>query len=344
MPAARPLVSVCIPTYNDAQFLAESLHSIVQQSYRELEILIGDDGSTDNTAAVVASFGDARIHYMRNPANLGQFENVNALIRRARGEYVAVYHSDDVYTPQIVEREASFLRSHPQVGAVFALDWRINVRGEIVGKTRLLPEVQPGVALGLADLMPVLLRHKNRIFRAPTFMGRAEVLRRAGGFSTQYDTSGDLEMWLRLLEASPVAILDEHLMYYRRGPSQVSTRYDWRRIAEDQFFVIMDAYLAQVGPDMTPGAAALTEYAFHRCDDQTFRAANLILLGRYAEAAQLLEEPFPWRTFALRTADLQRRKVAVCLLRGLMAAALQLRVYGALTRMIHISGYRGIAA
>ncbi|RIK43958.1 MAG: glycosyl transferase family 2, partial [Chloroflexi bacterium] len=129
MAAAAPLVSVCVPTYNDAPFLAQSLQSIVQQTYRQLEILIGDDASTDDTAAVVAAFDDPRIRYIRNTANLGQFENVNALIRRATGDYIAIYHSDDVYTPQIVAREAAFLQSHPQVGAVFALDWRIDERG-----------------------------------------------------------------------------------------------------------------------------------------------------------------------------------------------------------------------
>lgn len=348
MAAAAPLVSVCVPTYNDAPFLAQSLQSIVQQTYRQLEILIGDDASTDDTAAVVAAFDDPRIRYIRNAANLGQFENVNALIRRATGDYIAIYHSDDVYTPQIVAREAAFLQSHPQVGAVFALDWRIDERGAVVGQTRLLPEVRAGSALGPAELLPVLLRHKNRVFRAPTFMGRAELLRQVGGFSTQHDTSGDFEMWLRLLNAAPLAILGEYLMYYRRGPSQVSARYDRRRVAEDQFFVIMDRYLAaywaKQGPAISIDAAALTEYAFHRCDDQTFRAANLILLGRYAEAAQLLAAPFPWRTFLQRTADLQRRKLAVCLLRALMAAALRLGAQVPLARMLPYTGYRGIAA
>jgi hypothetical protein len=175
-------------------------------------------------------------------------------------------------------------------------------------------------------------------------MGRAALLRQVGGFSTQHDTSADFEMWLRLLEAAPVAILDEHLMYYRRGPSQVSTRYDRRRVAEDQFFVIMDSYLAKHGLAANADAAALTEYAFHRCDDQTFRAANLILLGRYAEAAQLLAEPFPWRTFLHRTADIQRRKLADFILRGLMAAALHLGAQVPLARMLPYTGYRGIAA
>jgi glycosyltransferase involved in cell wall biosynthesis len=339
-----PLVSVCVPTYNDGRFLRQCLQSLAAQTYPNLEILVGDDASSDDTPAIVDSVSaESRqpICYMRNPKNLGQFDNVNALIARARGNYVAVYHSDDVYTPQIVEKEVAFLEAHPQVGAVFALDWRIDDAGQITGRSRLMPGVRANAPLRLPDVLPSLLRHKNRILRAPTFLGRAALLQRAGPFRSDYDIAGDFEMWLRLLAHRPIAILDEPLMYYRRGSSQVSSRYQRLRTFEEHFFVIMDETLARQGANIILDRTALTEYTFHRCDDETFRAANLVILGRPKEAAALLKRPYPWRTLAIRTQDIGRRKLRVLLLRAGMRTGLAVGAAPALARLLRWSEYKG---
>ena len=317
-----PLVSVCIPTYRDAAFLARSLNSIVNQSYRDLEILIGDDASPDNTAEIVGAFRDDRIRYLRNPVNLGQFKNVNHLVSQSQGKYVAIYHSDDYYDSEIIRKEVSFMEAHPEVGAVFALDWRVDDLGRITSKMKLLPDIRPNTALTYDDILPILLRHRNRIFRTPTFLGRLSVLRAAGEFSDAYSIAGDLEMWLRLSRLAPVAILDEYLMYYRRGSSQVSASYERLRVHEDDFFTIMDRYLSQFPPEDAIDPVALLEYAYHRSADETSRALNLVRLGRLDEARKILENPFPWRTLLISTSDLYLRKLSVILRRTLMKLCL----------------------
>src|SRR5512138_2193028 len=93
--ARRPLVSVIVPSYNGAKFLPESLDSILAQTYPNIEIIVLDDASTDDTPAVAARYA-GRITYVRQPANLGQFDNVNDGIARGAGDLVAVYHADDV--------------------------------------------------------------------------------------------------------------------------------------------------------------------------------------------------------------------------------------------------------
>jgi glycosyltransferase involved in cell wall biosynthesis len=341
-----PLVSVCVPTYHDGPFLRQCLQSLAAQTYPNLEILVGDDASSDDTPTIVESMGAESkrpICYVRNPRNLGQFENVNALVARARGTYVAVYHSDDVYTPQIVEKEVAFLEAHPHVGAVFALDWRIDDAGQVTGRTRLMPGVKPNTPLRLPDVLPSLLRHKNRILRAPTFLGRAALLRSAGPFRSDYDIAGDFEMWLRLLRHRPIAILDEPLMYYRRGSSQVSSRYQRLRTFEEHFFVIMDETLARQPANTRLDRTAMIEYAFHRCDDEAFRAANLLILHRPQEAAALLKRPYPWRTLAIRTQDIGWRKLRVLLLRAGMKMGLALHAAPLLARLLRWSEYRGQA-
>src|SRR5450631_3437681 len=120
-PQPLPLVSIVVPAYNAERFLRPSLDSIVGQSYPEKEILLMDDASTDRTAEIAQSYG-GRIAYHRQPRNRGQFGNVDDGIALARGKYIAVYHSDDLYDPEIVAREVAFLEAHHSAGAVFALD------------------------------------------------------------------------------------------------------------------------------------------------------------------------------------------------------------------------------
>ena len=317
-----PLVSVCIPTYRDARFLSQSLGSIVNQTYPNLEILVGDDASPDNTAEVVGAFQDLRIRYLRNQVNLGQFENVNHLMSQCRGKYIAVYHSDDYYDPEIVRKEAAFLEAHPEVGAVFALDQRVDDSGRIIGRMKLMPEIRTNTALAFSEIFPVLLRHRNRIFRTPTFMCRAEVLRAAGGFSSSYEIAGDLEMWLRIARLAPIAILNEYLMCYRRGSSQVSSGYERLRTHEDHFFVIMDQFMNSLPRGTSLDPDVLLEYEYHRRADQTVRALNYIRLGKLEEARELLNHPFPWRTLLIPTADLFRRKLTLIIKRFVVKLAL----------------------
>ncbi|MBZ0302425.1 MAG: glycosyltransferase [Anaerolineae bacterium] len=333
-----PLVSICVPTYNDGHFLALSLDSIVHQTYSNIEILVGDDASNDDTAEIVRSFDDPRIRYWRNEKNLGQFPNVNSLIQRARGCYVAVYHSDDQYEPDIVKQEVTFLEAHPQIGAVFALDTRIDAEGQILGITQLPEEVQADTCLTLGDLIPPLLRHKNRILRGPTFMGRSELFQKVGWFSDDYDIAGDFEMWLRILTAYPIAVLGEHLMRYRRGATQVSTGYNRLRTFEEHYFTIMDQYLTNEGAADQINQHDLDEYAFHRLDDQTFRAANWIIRGDIDQAQILLGQPYRWRTL-LR--GRQRRKLRVLTLRMLMKIGLALGANRPLTQLLIRTEYGG---
>lgn len=337
---ALPLISICVPSYNDGEFLRQSLLSIIAQSYPKLEILVADDASTDDTAAIVRALGDPRIQYHRNEKNLGQFENVNSALRRARGKYVAVYHSDDLYEPSIVEKESAFLEAHPEAGAVFALDRRIDADGNILGVTPVLPGVATGTSLGLQDLMPILMRHKNRLIRGPTFMARREIFNTVGWFNgTDYDIAGDFEMYLRITTAFKIGILGEHLMRYRRGRTQVSTKYEYLRTCEEHFFPIMDKFLAR--PEIAVGLdpAAYLEYEFHRCDDRTFRATNWVIRGDVAQATELLRHPYPWR--ALLADNRRRRKLRVIFLRTVVRVGLAFGARRLLARFLAWFEYGG---
>ncbi|MGH7619072.1 MAG: glycosyltransferase, partial [Gemmatimonadaceae bacterium] len=165
-------MSVCISAYNVERFLAEALQSVLDQTYRELEIIVLDNGSVDGTFAVAQSFQDARLRCHRVPDNLGAYQAMNRLAAMATGAYVAIYHSDDVYEPTIVEREVAHLTAHPEVASVFCTDHFMDEHGHIYGGASLAPELSGRASLGYEDVIKYFVRRKNTLFCCPTFMMR----------------------------------------------------------------------------------------------------------------------------------------------------------------------------
>src|SRR5690606_25009884 len=111
----KPLLSVLVPVYNAEKFVEEALSSILKQTYSNLEILICDDGSTDNTSQVLEKLNsDARIRIFQNQTNLGKNETCSFLLGKAKGEYVSVHDADDISLPIRFEKQMSFLLDHPE--------------------------------------------------------------------------------------------------------------------------------------------------------------------------------------------------------------------------------------
>ena len=117
-PTPTRSVSVCLPTYNGANYIEEALRSILNQTYQDFELLIVDDGSTDATLDIVQSFSDPRIQLHRNPARLGIPANWNRCLELAGGAFVCVFHQDDVMLPENLERKVHLLSTDETVGFV----------------------------------------------------------------------------------------------------------------------------------------------------------------------------------------------------------------------------------
>lgn len=291
MPAARsdslPLVTVVVPVLDGERHLRESLDSILGQGYPRLEVIVMDDGSTDATPEIVASYGD-RLQYVRQPSRRGIYGNANDGIARARGDLVGVFHADDVYLPTLVEREVEWLAAHPDAGAVFCCDVFVDAEGRELGRLSLPPELRCGRPLGYATVVNALLAHKNAFLRCPTALVRASVYRELGGYrDEEFKNTSDLEMWLRIARTRPLGVLDEHLLLYRRGHGSSSERYHGARTDPDRFFTIMDLELR--GPAASVARPdALRAYEAHRAQDVVMRAGSHYIAGDSASARRLL--------------------------------------------------------
>lgn len=270
---SHPAVSIVVPVYNAEAFLDESLRSIVAQTFRDREIIVMDDASTDGSSSIVERFGDA-VDLVRQPRNRGQFGNVWDGIERARGDFVAIYHADDIYDPTIVEKEVAYLQSHPGVGAVFCMDRFMDPAGHIYGELRLPDVVRGEAPLDFATVLNALLEYRNRFLRTPGAMVRREIYREVGPFSEdRYASAADLDMWMRIARRYPIAILEEHLFDYRHTATSEAHKALHLRTSPDLTFIVVDDHLEQgLAHLVRPLPAAA--YEAYRQEDRLLIAAN----------------------------------------------------------------------
>ncbi|WP_261928229.1 glycosyltransferase family 2 protein, partial [Vibrio aestuarianus] len=117
----KPLVTIIIPTYNAANFIRESLLSIVNQTWENIEIIIGDNASTDDTESRIEDIIKEHKHivYIKNKENVGYSKNCNDLMKMSKGKYISIFHSDDIYSPFIVEEQVKYMEEHPRILGCF---------------------------------------------------------------------------------------------------------------------------------------------------------------------------------------------------------------------------------
>ncbi|MGN0342932.1 MAG: glycosyltransferase family 2 protein [Roseburia sp.] len=208
----KPLVSVCIPAYNNADYITETIHSILNQTYENLELVVVDDQSGDDTYAVVAAMTDPRIRLYRNEQNLGMSGNWNRCLSLCTGEYIKLVCADDLLDPTALEREVGALMEHPE--AVLAeSDTRLV---DPAGKTKGYYKRYRTSGLVDGSLVARKGFFKKNYFGAPlnnTFP-RA-VLERVKGFDSGFTYILDYDLWVSIACLGQIYIIHEPLNSFR---------------------------------------------------------------------------------------------------------------------------------
>lgn len=213
----KDLVTVLVPVFNGERFLAEALESIRAQSYRNLEILVVDDGSSDKTPTILREFSKSDPRFViLTKANGGIAAALNAGIAAAKGVFIARMDADDIMMPQRIERQVAFLNTNEALGFCASSIEKIDADGKRVGDY-----VAP--ITSLEKLREFLARRTYFSFTHPTVMFRTAHLAAVGGYSTKFEPCEDLDLFLRLHSAGhPGLALEEKLIKYRLHANSVS--------------------------------------------------------------------------------------------------------------------------
>lgn len=211
-PVRNPTVSVVIPTYQRSDLVCQAIDSVLGQTYRDFEIIIVIDGSTDDTVVRLATYGE-KITVIEQP-NLGVAVARNTGIRLAHGRYLAFLDDDDIWMPAKLERQISILEARSDIGLVFADLLIVNESGKplsIPGQAPLTPPLLSEITLFFNNYVPM-----------PTVVVRRDCLELVGGFDQSVVPCEDYDLWLRISAHYRLWRVHERLASYRLSRGMVS--------------------------------------------------------------------------------------------------------------------------
>lgn len=244
------LVTIGMPTYNVGRFIAQTIRSVLAQTYTNFEIIITDDGSTDNTVEEIKKFNDPRIKLIVDDENHGISYRLNQQIDLAKGKYFVRMDGDDLMFPDRVEKQVHYLEEHPEVDVVGAGAVIIDDDNKIIGKRQSTITCQRP-----EDVI------NNTPFIHPTVCGKTEFFRK---YKYEEELCGveDKDLWCRGLVDSTYDITQEPLLFYReplkfkletylerkkKGRKLVWMRWSLFKNKSAAFRYIIDAYIKSMG-------------------------------------------------------------------------------------------------
>ena len=223
--AKNPKVTVLMSVYNGKNYLCEAINSILNQTFKDFEFLIINDGSTDSTKEILDSYNDPRIRIINNGKNVGLTKSLNKGLQLAGGKYIARQDADDVSAPERLQKEIHFLETHQDYAVVGTFVKILNENSEIIGLLdRLTEDTQ----------IRERLRSDNGITHGSAVI-RKKCLLDVGFYDESIMRAQDYELWLRLSEKYRLANIPEYLYMWRKHAENIEVKH----IAEQKISVIL---------------------------------------------------------------------------------------------------------
>ena len=240
-----PTVSICLPVYNGARYLAEAIESALNQTYEDFELLIADDCSADDSPNIIERYSkrDQRITTWRNQSNLGLFQNYNACVSRASGKYIKLFAQDDIFHPELIDRLVNVLENNPSVSLAASARTPIDAEGRSLElksefEKKWAQPFSQDTILSASEAISAILRDTiNWLGEPSSQMYRADSV--CGGFDLAFRQTGDLEHSFRLLQSGDYYFINDALCLFRKhtGSSsashhtQMETHLEWLLLA-----------------------------------------------------------------------------------------------------------------
>ncbi len=215
-PPSKPIVSICIPSYEGAEFIGSAIESVLIQTFNDFELIIIDDNSTDGTEALVGKYNDPRIRFLRNEHNLGPEGNWNRCLTEACGRYFKLLPQDDLLEPNCLEQQVAVLEAdvEERIALVFCARSIIDSNGRAI-MTRNYPQCRGGRISSHSAIRTSLRRGTNLIGEPGGVLFRKSLADDIGGFDASIGYVTDLDYWFRLLMRGEAYYLPERLVSFR---------------------------------------------------------------------------------------------------------------------------------
>jgi len=207
-------VSVVIPAYNSARYIAQTIESVLKQSYRPFEIIVVDDGSTDDTRSVLEKYRDWIIYIHQE--NAGEPAARNTGIRQARGDFIAFLDADDLWLPDKLKFQMDYFEKHPEVALVYS-DMKLFDETGIVHQS---VKEWLGMSPPCGYIFPELFT--ETLFGSGTVFFRKACVDQVGFFDESFLVGSDYEMWLRMARHFEFGYVDKPLLMYRHHPTMAT--------------------------------------------------------------------------------------------------------------------------
>ncbi len=248
MTESIPTVSICLPVYNGANFLAQAIESVLAQTYQDFELLIADDCSTDETPEIIQKYAraDKRIKSWTNEKNLKLFGNYNRCMEEAAGKYIKLFAHDDLFHPTLVERMVGVLDQNAEISLVVSSRCWIDAHGDrieaesdtaakIMKPFAFDTRLSAAEAIGgsLKDIMNWLGEPCSQMFRK---------VHADGGYDTSFRQIGDLEYSYRLLQHGDYYFIADDLCFFRRHAQSWSQARSFDLAAYLDWFLLASKY------------------------------------------------------------------------------------------------------
>jgi glycosyltransferase involved in cell wall biosynthesis len=252
-----PAVTVLMPLYNGAHYVREAVGSILRQTWKDFELLIIDDGSTDAGPEIVSAMRDERIVLLRNPSNMGVAATLNNGLDVARGHYIARMDADDISLANRLEHQVRFMDEHPDVG--ISGGWvRLFGGGELPYTCRV-----PGESREVA----AYILFENPLWHMTVMLRRDAMNHHALRYNPGFSRSEDYDLWIRAGHCFLLANLERVLVRVRRTQGS-ATRANWNEVTH-QTEVLLGRQLSDLGMSVTE-----EEVAFHHRIGRGYRMAS----------------------------------------------------------------------
>jgi glycosyltransferase involved in cell wall biosynthesis len=258
-----PLVTICIPTYNGAEFIAEALDSAIQQTYANLEIIVSDDASKDETLSIVDSYKTKTLIpiYIHSHRPKGIGANWNNGVRKSNGAYIKFLFQDDVLLPHCIEDMMRLMLSNPKVGLVYckrvliyeSLTPKIEAFIDYYGNVHSYwdsIDLKSGVLAGRVYLKDrqLLNSPKNKIGEPTNVLLNRDCFKTIGYFSEELQQALDSDYWYRVMTTYDIGFINENLSKFRLHDKQASNVNKQRDIPDKdliyrQYYKYLFSYL-----------------------------------------------------------------------------------------------------